>query len=344
MRARQLWPWSLVSLALAAAAWWALGRQATTEAPVAGPALPGLAQRLEALDGIEVRGAGDDLLVSLRKVDGRWEEAAHPGWPGNEREISRALFRLAEAKRIEAKTDDPALHARLGVEDIAAAEAKGAELRLLGGGEPLRLVIGRNHPSLGGSYARLADEAQAWLLDTDLSPARNPVDWLDRRILDLPLARIERVRVDPADGPRFELSRRDETFLVDGRAPALADDAVATAAVPEQLALDGVAADDGSKAERRHVYEAVDGVALVIESWKGEGGTWARLSVSLDEELALAWFERGGDTADPPAQRLEALRAQVAGWQARFDGWRFLLPAQKAANLMLERNQLLGGG
>lgn len=344
MRARQLWPLALVSLALAVAAWWALGRQATPDAPLAGPALPGLAGRIEALEGIEVRAAGDALLVSLRKHDGRWEEAGHPGWPSNEREISRALFRLAEARRIEAKTDDPALHSRLGVEDIASPDAKGSELRLLGGGEPLRLVIGRNHPSLGGSYARLAEEAQAWLLDTDLSPARNPIDWLDRRILDLPLARIERVRVDPADGPRFALARRDESFLVDGRAPVSADDVVATAAVPEQLALDGVAADDGTKAERRHVYEAVDGVSLTIESWKGEGGTWARLSVSLDEDLALAWFEQAGDTADPPAQRLEALRGQVADWQARIDGWRFLLPAQKAANLLRERDDFIGGG
>ena len=342
MRARQLLPWALVSLALAATAWWALGRQAAPVAPVAGPALPGLASRLEALEGLEVRGAGDAVLVSLRKVDGRWEEAGHPGWPANEREISRALFRLAEAQRIEAKTDDPARYARLGVEDVALAEAKGAELRLLGGGEPLRLVIGRNHPGLGGSYARPAGEPRAWLLDADLSPARNPVDWLDRRIIDLPLARVERVRVDPAKGRVFVLTRRDESFLVDGQAPASAEDAVATAAVPEQLALDGVAADDGSEAERTHVYESVEGVSLAIASWKGGEGTWARLTVSLDEDVALAWFARGGETAEPPEQRLEALRRQVAEWQARVEGHRFLLPAQKAANLLRERADFLG--
>ncbi|MDY0022805.1 DUF4340 domain-containing protein, partial [Arenimonas caeni] len=330
------------SLAQAGVAWWVLGRPATPSAPAAGPALPGLDARMEALEGIEVRGAGDTLLVSLRKVDGRWEEAGHPGWPSNEREISRALFRLAEARRVEPKTDDPALYARLGVEDIADAQAKSTELRLLGGGEPLRLVVGRNHPGLGGSYARLAGEARAWLLDADLSPARNPVDWLDRRIIDLPLARIERVRVEPARGRRFMLTRRDQAFLVDGQAPASAEDAVATAAVPEQLALDGVAADDGTDAERRHVFESVDGVALTIASWKGEGGTWARLSVSLDEEAALAWFARAGENADSPEQRLEALRGQVADWQSRFEGHRFLLPAQKAANLLRERADFLG--
>lgn len=343
MRARQLLPWALVSLALAAAAWWALGRQAGPDAPQVGLALPGLAERLDKLEGIEVYGAGETRLVSLRRVDGRWEEAGHPGWPTNEREISRALFRLAEARRLEAKTNDPALHARLGVEDLAGANAQGAELRLLGGGEPLRLVVGSNHPGLGGSYARLAGDPQSWLLDVDLSPARNPVDWLDRRILDLPLARVERVEVSPANGRAFVLTRRDQAFLVDGLEPASADDAVATAAVPEQLALDGVAADDGTPAQRRHVYRSVDGVSLTIATWAAEGGTWARLDVALDEAAAQAWFARGGDTADAPEQRLATLRAQVLEWQARFEGRRFLLPGQKAANLLRERSDFLGG-
>lgn len=342
MRTRQLLPWALATAVLAAAAWWALGRQATPDAPVAGPALPGLAERLEVLEGIEVRGAGDTLLVALRRVDGRWEEAGHPGWPTNEREISRALFRLAEARRLEPKTDNPALYAKLGVEDIASPDAKGAELRLLGGGEPLALVVGRHHPGLGGSYARLAGESRAWLLDTDLAPARNPVDWLDRRLVDLPLARVERVRVEPAKGRGFSLTRRDEGFLVDGQVPVSADEAIATAAVAEQLALDGVAADDDGAAQRTHVFESVDGVSLSIATWAGEGGTWARLSVSLDEDAARAWFERAGDTADPPGQRLDELRQQVAQWQARFEGRRFLLPPQKAANLLRDRSDFLG--
>ena len=102
----------------------------------------------------------------VRRGEG-WEIEQYPGWPANQREISRALFRLGEARRIEAKTNNPALHARLGVEDVGQAEAKGAELRFEGGGEILRLVVGRNHPGLGGSYVRLAEEDASWLIDAD---------------------------------------------------------------------------------------------------------------------------------------------------------------------------------
>ena len=43
------------------------------------------------------------------------------------------------------------------------------------------------------------------------------------------------------------------------------------------------------------------------------------------------------------ADRLEALRRKVARWQARFEGKQFLLPPQKAVNLMKTRDEYLAG-
>lgn len=341
MRARQLLPLGVVVLALAGLAWWALDRQAPSDAAVSGEALPGFAARVEALERIEVRGAGDAALVTLVRTDGRWEVSERAGWPANEREISRALFRLGEAQRVEAKTNNPALHARLGVEDVAKPEAKGAELRFIGGGEPMALVVGNNHPVLGGSYARLAGDPQAWLLDEDLAPARDPAAWLDRRLVDLPLARIERVRMAPAKGRDFRLVRGDGGFALDGAARA-SDAATATAGTVEQLALDDFAADDGTPAAAQTaVFESVDGVTLTVASWQDERGLWARLSVALDADVALAWFAKADETADSPAERLAALEAQVAQWRAAFEGRRFLLPPHKAANLVKSRDDFL---
>lgn len=338
MRARQLLPIGVAVLALAGLAWWALDRQAPSDAAVAGEALPGFAARIPALERIEVRGAGGAALVTLVRANGRWEISERPGWPANEREISRALYRLGQAQRVEAKTDNPALHARLGVEDIAKSDAKGAELRLIGGGEPMALVVGNNHPVLGGSYARLAGEPQAWLLDEDLAPARDPAAWLDRRLVDLPLARIERVRIVPAKGRDFRLVRGEGGFALDGAARA-SDAATATAATVEQLALDDFAADDGAPAAAQTaVFESVDGVTLTLATWQDERGLWARLSVALDADVALAWFAKADETADPPEQRLAALEAQVAQWRGAFEGRRFLLPPHKAANLVKSRD------
>ena len=376
MKARHLAGLAVAALLLAGGAWWSLDRRAPATASGLGPLLPGFEARIEAIDRIEVVGAGDQVRVRLDKVDGQWRMPDRLDWPGNQREIGRALFRLAQARRIEAKTASPARHARLGVEDIAAPGATGTELRLSGGGEPVRIVVGVNHPSLGGSHVRLADQAQAWLLDEDIAPAPDAAAWLDRRLVDLPVARVAAVTVTPATGRAFRLLPRDDRFTLDGGPVAAMgnpEDGNATAAVPEQLVLDDVAADAGQPASQRLRYDSVDGVALEFALWRDERGTWARLSATLDELAALAWFERaaradadaraaaaqaaaaageGEEPAPPgpeapsspdPAARVEALRQDIAGWQARFAGKVFLLPPQKAGNLLKTRENYLAG-
>jgi len=369
MRPRSLGLLAVVVGALSGAAWWLLDRQADGGTEAAGLALPGFAERVEAIDAIEVRGAGDQRLVRIEKRDGTWVMPDRDYWPANQREVSRAVFRLGQARRIEPKTRNPALHARLGVEAIAAPDAKGSELRLAGGGEPVRLVIGNNHPSLGGSYVRVGDDPQAWLLDEDIGPAREPTDWLDRRLLDLPMARIEEVRIAPAGGRGFRLSRVDDRFSLDGQPPQVMTDPDAgngTAGVTDQLPFDDLATDSGTDATQVVDFVGVDGVAVRIAAWRDDRGTWARLSASLDEARARVWFERaaadaaaaataagdgtgeGGDAPPPgpapsPEERVAALRTQVEAWQASFEGRQFLLPPYKAAPLMRSRNDYLAG-
>ncbi|KFN48356.1 DUF4340 domain-containing protein [Arenimonas metalli] len=383
MRPRQLVLAAVVVAGLAGVAWWLLARQATGAVEEAGRLLPGFESRVEAIDAIEVIGAGGQPLVRIEKQDGTWVMPDRDRWPANQREVSRALFRLAGARRIEPKTRNPALHARLGVEDVAAPEAKGAELRLAGGGDPVRLVIGNNHPSLGGSYVRVGDDPQAWLLDEDIGPARAPADWLDRRLLDIPLARIEEVRIAPAGARAFRLSRVEDRFSLDGQPPAAMTDPDAgngTAGVTDQLPFDDLAVDGGTEATQVVDFIGVDGVAVRIAAWRDERGTWARLSATFDEARALAWFEQAdaakaaqaaedakaadadadadrndasapegsdgtasGDATTSPAERVAALRSRVDAWQASFEGRQFLLPPYKAAPLMRSRNDYLAG-
>ena len=344
IRGRPLLAGIVAAIALAATAWWALDARVSPPGAVPADALvlPGFAARVDTIDRIEVVGAGDASLVVLEKRDGLWRMPSRLDWPGNQRQIGDALHRLGTAKRLQAKTADPARHARLGVEDVAGAAAKGTEVRLTGGGEPVVLVVGRNHPALGGSYVRVGDDPQAWLIDEDVAPARDPAVWLDRRLFDLPLARIERVRITPASGRAFMLARVDDRFTPDGVSPArLAEPDLgnATAGFTDQLALDDLATDDGVAATRTAVFETVDGIAVTVAAWPGDRGTWARLSVAFDEARARAWFGRaeGDDAPQDVDARVAALSAQVDAWRARFAGKRFLLPAYKAQALMTSR-------
>lgn len=353
MRLRALVALALGVVASAGLAWWLLDRQAQGSAVSEALALPGFAARVEAIDRVEVLGAGGKSLVLIEKRDGTWRMPDRDGWPANQREVGSALFRLGQAKRLEAKTADPKRHARLGVEDIAAPDAKGAQLRLSGGeGEAVAITVGNNHPTLGGSYVRTGDNPQAWLLDQDIAPARGAPDWLDRRLLDIPMARIDSVRVQPASGRAFRLSRVDDRFSIDGLPPtamANPDAGNATGGFTDQLALDDVARDDGAAATQTTVFESFDGLRITVASWPRDGGTWARLAVDLDEARARAWFARpepAAAEAKPsasPGQRLAELKAQADAWREAFAGRRFLLPPHKAEGLLRSRNDYLDG-
>lgn len=359
MRTRTLLALTLAVMAASGLAWWLLERDAAGGEVSEALALPGFAARVDAIDRIEVLGAGAKTLVLIEKRDGTWRMPDRDGWPANQREVGNALFRLGQARRLEAKTANPARHARLGVEDIAVADAKGSQLRLSGGpGEPVRITVGNNHPSLGGSYVRVGDDPQAWLLDEDIAPALSAPDWLDRRLFDVPMARIDRIRVTPATGGAFSLSRVDDRFSIDGLSPDAMenpDAGNATGGFTDQLALDDVAADSGSQATQTVVFETLDGLRLTVAAWPQDDGTWARLDVVLDEARAAAWLARpqasaaaqGEDTraakAASPDRRVAGLRAQVEAWRKSFGGRRFLLPPQKAEGLMRSRDDYLAG-
>lgn len=381
MRPARLLVFAVVVVSLAGLAWWLLERDGDSRTEGPGLVLPRFAARVEIIDRIEVAGAGDKPLVLLEKKDGQWHMPDRDQWPGNQREIGRALFRLGQAKRIEAKTANPKLHGRLGVEDVAGAEAKGTRLMLSGGGEPVVLVVGNNHPALGGSYVRIGDSPQVWLLDEDIAPARNAADWLDRRLLDIPMARIDTIRVAPSKGRAFVLSRVDDRFSLDGSPPTAMGDpdaGNATAGFTDQLPLDDVAKDSGAAATQTVVFEGSDGVRVTVAAWRQDDATWARLQVELDEARAAGWFAQAGSVsavpAGPPAAtagaeadagtadasradateaeaspgptpeaRLDTLRRQVADWQSRFQGRQFLLPPYKAESLMKSRDDYLAG-
>lgn len=349
MRARSLLTLALGVVVAVAVAWWLLAARATAPQPGSGKALPGLDAQLDAVDRIEVLGAGARTLVSIVKRGGQWQMPSRQDWPANQREVTQALFRLGQAKRLEAKTANPARHARLGVEDIASELAKGSQLRLSGGPVAVQVTVGNNHPALGGSYVRIGEDPQVWLLDSDIAPARNPADWLDRRLLDLPMARIERIRVAPATGRAFSLHRRDDRFSLDGLPPtamATLDIGNATAGFTDQLALDDVAPDAGMAATQTLVFESVDGLDITVAAWTQDDGTWARLSVALDPVRMEAWLvqAQADATSDTQEAGRDALRNQVSQWNARFTGRQFLLPPYKVEPLLRSRDGYLAGG
>lgn len=317
---------------------------------------PTLAARQDEIDSLRLRGAGNAALVTILRKDHVWRVAERGDWPADAGHISQYLFLLSQAHGVEAKTADSRLFARLGVEPIARADAAGSELQLSGAGVHWRLLIGHEHPKLDANYVRVDDQAQTWLTDLPVGFERNPAAWLDRRLLDLPLARIATVQVSAAAdaGAGFSLSHRDDRFRLDGvPAAAMHDSQLGDklAAALDQLQFEDLAADNGSaKAERTLRFTSVDGVQVSLQAWHVGEQVWVRIEAGFDAARAAAWAAQARIGA-ASAQSLAATgavsgqvpRQQVSDWNQRFLGRRFQLPAATGSTLMLGRDDILAG-
>jgi hypothetical protein len=307
-----------------------------------GPLLPQLASRQDHVDALEVRGAGDKALVSLKRVGGEWQVAQRAGWRADGERIAQFLQRLANARRVEAKTDRAVMYPRIGVEDVSDPNAGGTEVRLSGKDISARLVVGKPHAPTGGRFVRVVGQARSWLCDTDVGFDADPVSWLDHRLLSVPLARVDRVRVRPRTTPAFSLSSRDDRFRLDDAPSAAMNDSFAgddIASALVALDVDDVARDDGPKLVSQELdYELVDGSVLTIAVWRDGPRDWARVSASFNEAQGAAWERLGGK----PGVQATA-RAQVAEWTRRFAGRKFLLPPALAHTLTLDHSQVLEG-
>lgn len=304
---------------------------------------PSLDKAQADVDSMQLRGAGNRALVSLARRDGAWRVAERNGWPADAGRISQYLFVLSQARRMEAKTSDPKLYSRLGVEPIGAVDAKGAELTLSGKGVRSRLLIGNDHPRLDGYYVRVDGEAGAWLTDLPVYFDPDPRVWLDRRLVDVPLARIARVRISGIGEKPFSLSHREDRFrLDDAPAAAMRDsyqgDVIASAL--DQLHFEDLAADAGSaKAGRTLDYSTVEGLLLQVQAFRDGEQLWVRMKAGTDPATAQAWSKVSPANAASNA----TLEARVKAFNDSFSNRRFLLADPVATNLMLSHEQILAG-
>ncbi len=361
----------VTAAAVAAAAWY----QQETDAIPEREALvfPGLLSKVN--DATEIKGTSNGESFTLRLVDSAWVMPEKSSYPAHADKVHQLVVGAADLKRLEPKTSNPELYAKLGLDDPTSAESESVQFTFqdASGNTMAAFVLGqdrpaRGNPSLTEYYVRLPDDPQTWLVEGKLPRGKRALDWLDKSILSLDRGRIREVRVTHPDA---------EQVVVRKSEPTQSD--YALVGMPENMAIDGQwrvndigrgmsdlelddvrdEADLPQDAASGYVLELVtfDGLKITMRTTTAGEETYARLEAVFDESAVTpeSTAKTGADGQDsesetPPASASEsekekhdpqAVKAEAESLNDRWRGWLYKLPQYKASYFAKRSDDLL---
>lgn len=164
---------------------------------------------LGSLQALEIERPGQPAVRIERRGDA-WVVPAKADYPAAREPLAELLRALREARSVEAKTANPKWHARLGLAETGEEGEQALRLKLQFDGHPeLNLRLGNPSQQGNGQLVRRAGEDQVWLIDQQIELPTRELDWLDRRLTDIPFASAKRLQLRYADGETLTLSKAD---------------------------------------------------------------------------------------------------------------------------------------
>jgi hypothetical protein len=239
-----------------------------------------------------------DMKTTLVHQGEQWVVEEKGDYPADQAKARQTLLGLAELSYVEPKTRMADRYARLEVEDADKKDAKStlvtvsdAKGSLLG-----EIITGKHRiDQLGGGndgiYVRKPGDAQSWLARGTLDLAGDTPQWLEKKILDLPLAQVKSVTLTAADGSALSMLRAkpEDKFALTVAPPAgqqlksdsILDEPAAALAGLEltdvRPAKDFDFPKDGVATAR---YESFDGLVLTLALVQRDGVDWVRIEAS----------------------------------------------------------------
>jgi hypothetical protein len=295
--------------------------------------LPELQSALNDVQSVTITKSGNEKVATLEKSGDAWVVAEKNRYPADLGKLRQGLRALAEAKVLETKTSNPEFYDKLGVQDVAGANATGLAVTLSAPGKSFgTLILGDAHGTKQ-RYVRRAAEPQSYLLDHNPDFPKNTAQWLDARILDVRGERIQQVTIKHPDGETVTISKReapaadltpgtvvnfDVANVPKGRELLYPGVANVIGNSLRELNLEDVERADASTVDRPVVVEfkTFDGLVVRATGSKRGDEDWVSFEASVDNDQAArfakpapaptpASAEGGGDTK-PAAAPAEA--------------------------------------
>jgi hypothetical protein len=335
MRASQVLSLAVAGLALAGVGLWLVSRrEADSTAELSGPVLALKQNDLNAVTRLQIF-KGDGSHVTLTRDATRWV-VAERNYPADTGQVRKLLLDLSALQIEEQKTSDPALYAKLGVEDPRGAQTLSTGVTIDSNAKTLGLIVGKTSGT-GAVYVRVTGSATSLLASPQLTPDADPRHWLDHSILDIAADQVNEVDVKTASGPEYVVKRSGSAGSPDysvsplPKGRELADPAAPAA---QAGALVGLQLDDvrkpGTQAPVAHAtFHTGDGLIIALAGIQEGETRYLTVTVSASAPAAQ--------------QRAQDLNARLAGWEFELPGYRYdtlfrpleqllkPLPAPKAA-------------
>jgi hypothetical protein len=264
--------------------------------PLAGqPVLPEVAKRLADIGRMALV-HGDQKTTLLRKDDA-WSVEERGGYAADTTKVRQALLALADLRYVEPKTAKPESYGRLEVEDAGGKDSKSTLVTLADGKGALlgEVIVGKHRTDQlgggeGGVYLRKSGNAQSWLADGNLDLAGATAAWLDKKLIDLPVAQVKQAVLTQPDGTKLTLTRdkpEDKLRLVEMpkdkklKYESVLDDAAGPLGA---LQLDDVRPAKDFEFPKDGVAKAqfvsFTGLTIAVELADKDGVSWARFTAS----------------------------------------------------------------
>jgi hypothetical protein len=312
-----------ITTVLAVAAAMFVSKERAPESELAESALfPGLAEHINDVAHIEVK--SKDQKTTVRKDGERWVIEDRAGFPALFDKVKATVVAVADLEVLEPKTTNKELYPRLGVEGIDAEPSSSVLVQLADGqSKPLAaLLVGK--PRSGGSpgtYVRRPDEPQAWLVRGRVEVSADPVEWMERELLNIASERIREITIEKAgDKPVrvFKKEPKDKDFVLADLPKGAKLKSQLTlnglASALEQLRLDDVKKRSGFELPKGHTVTTLrgfDGLVAVVQSAVIDDKTHAIFDFSYDA-AAAAEPEKTPPIPGPPPDQAPAAAPAVA--------------------------------
>lgn len=285
--------------------------------------LPGFMGVVDEITSIEIVGAGREIIATLDRGGDGWTVRERGGYNADLTKVRHTLLSLAEARILEAKTANPELHDRLGVEDVEADDAGGLAVTLHGPAEPMAIIVG----DAAGDYRRYvrrAGESQSYMINRDPEINETPADWLDTAVIDLASSRVREITVTHPDGEivrAAKTSADDANFTVEGipegRSLLYVSVANVIAGVLQNLTLEDVErATDAATEQTVTEFVTFDGLRLTVTGLERDDATWISIAAAPESASQQAY------QADA-ATEAQTLNERLRGWRYRIPSYKF---------------------